>query len=461
MVNLSRVPRQADTVVTRFAPSPTGNLHVGSVRAALFSYLYARQHGGIFVLRIEDTDKARSNSEYEKDILDGLAWLGLSHDEFYRQSERLEAHRTYLKQLIEQDKAYVSDEGAPTEEGKRSSVIRFRNAGQVVSFTDLVRGTVTFDTTELGDFVIAKDLDTPLFHLSVVCDDYDMGISHVIRGEDHISNTPRQILIQDALGAPRPSYAHLPLVLGPDRSKLSKRHGALSVNEYRRQGFLPEALLNFLALIGWNPGSNEEILSIDDLIRLFDLEKVQKGGAVFNTDKLNWINKQHIEQLTEDQKFIMAKEYLSEKTANMDQYSDDKLKKALPSMFERIATFGDFHNDGEQGEYDYFFETPNYEATILLPKKNPDVEATIRHLTYLLEKLKERIGENISGPEEVKQYIWEYADTEGRGAVLWPLRVALTGRERSVDPFTTTYIIGYEEAVQRLTAAVEKAKELL
>ena len=215
-----------DQIVTRFAPSPTGLLHAGNYRTAVFSYLFARQHGGKFILRIEDTDRERSRPEYEVNILESLAWLGLDFDEKYRQSENASVHREYLEKMIASGHAYISQE-TPTKEGERAEVIRFKNPNKKVLFPDLIRGDIEFDTTELKDFVIAKSLDEPVFHLAVVVDDFTAGVTHVIRGEDHISNTPRQILIQEAIGAPCPIYAHLPLVLAPDRSKLSKRKGAL------------------------------------------------------------------------------------------------------------------------------------------------------------------------------------------------------------------------------------------
>ena len=238
-------------VVTRFAPSPTGPLHVGGARTALISYLYAKQHGGRFLLRIEDTDRERSKPEYEKDIRDGIAWLDIHPDEEYRQSDRTEIYKRYLADLIKKDAAYVSRE-PKKEGGGEIEVVRFRNPNTRVSWRDMVRGEVSFDTTELKDFVIAKSLDEPLFHMAVVVDDFESRISHVIRGEDHISNTPRQMLIQEAIGAPRPQYAHLPLILATDRSKLSKRKHAefASLAHYVKEGISPKAMVNFLALLG-------------------------------------------------------------------------------------------------------------------------------------------------------------------------------------------------------------------
>ena len=311
--------KQNNTVVTRFAPSPTGNLHVGSARTALFSFLYARGCGGKFILRIEDTDKERSKKEFEESILASMEWLGFSYDEMYRQSERTEIYKKYLQKLIDSGSAYISKEEVK-QEGDRSEVIRFKNPNKTVTFADEIRGEVTFDTTELGDFVIAKDVKNPLYHFVVVVDDLEMGVTHVIRGEDHISNTPRQILIQEAIGAPRPTYAHIPLTLAADRSKLSKRHGAVSVEEYKKMGYLPEALVNFLALLGWNPGNDKEIFSIDELIKEFSLKKMQKGGAMFNFDKLDWVNKQHIARLDTEELFAKIKERLSEEILSLPQY---------------------------------------------------------------------------------------------------------------------------------------------
>jgi len=332
-------------VRVRIAPAQTGRLHIGTARTALFNYLFAKKYEGVFILRIEDTDPERSKPEYEKDILEGLKWLGIEWDEGpdiggtygpYRQSERKEIYSNYLKKLLEENKAYycfcsqeeleaqrqyqLSIGEAPRYSGKcanlsreivqkylaekRSSVIRFRVPIKKVEFEDLIRGHLEFDAGFLGDIVIAKDFSTPLYNFTCVIDDYEMRISHVIRGEDHISNTPKQILIQEALSFPSPKYAHLPLILGPDRAKLSKRHGAVSVSEYKRQGYLPETLINFMAFLGWNPGTEREIYSMASLIKEFALERIQKGGAIFNIKRLDFLNGfyirgKSIERLTE------------------------------------------------------------------------------------------------------------------------------------------------------------------
>jgi glutamyl/glutaminyl-tRNA synthetase len=305
----------SEKVIVRFPPSPTGNLHIGTARTLLFNYLFARKQGGKIVMRFEDTDKERSRKEFEENILDGLKWLGIGFDEGpLRQTERGEVYKKYLQKMLDEGSAYVSQEmeGDPTsprlQRARSKEVIRYKNHNKVIKFEDAVRGEIEFDTTELKDFVIAKSLEEPLYHFAVVVDDHEMGVTHVIRGEDHISNTPRQILIQEAIGATRPVYAHIPLILAPDRSKLSKRHGATAVSEYREKGYLPEAMVNYLALLGWNPGTEQEIFTMEELIKEFDLKKIQKGGAIFDEKKLQWVNKEHIKRLPpEKQKELIWK----------------------------------------------------------------------------------------------------------------------------------------------------------
>ncbi|MEK9161622.1 MAG: glutamate--tRNA ligase family protein, partial [Patescibacteria group bacterium] len=278
-------------IVVRFPPSPTGLFHMGNARTLLFNYLFAKKNNGRIVLRLEDTDKERSREEYSQDIIDNLKWLGIEPDSLVaiRQSERGPVYKKYLEKMISEGKAYFSKETV-VEEGQRDQVIRFKNPNKKIVFNDLIRGDIEFDTTELKDFIIAKSLEEPVYHLAVVVDDYEMGVSHIIRGDDGISNTPRQILIQEAIGAPRPVYAHLPLILTQDRTKLSKRkHGEkVSVTFYRNAGYLPEAVVNFLALIGWNPGDEREIFSKEELIKEFSLERIQKSAGIFNVERLDW-----------------------------------------------------------------------------------------------------------------------------------------------------------------------------
>jgi glutamyl-tRNA synthetase len=283
----------------RFAPSPTGYLHVGGARTALFNWLYARRHGGTFVLRIEDTDVERSQAEMVTGILDGLRWLGIDWDEGpevggphapYYQSQRLERYRAAAKQLLDSGQAF-EDGGA----------IRFKVPPGKTTFTDSVHGPIEFDNEHIESFVILRSDTHPTYHLSVVCDDIDMEITHVVRGDDHISNTPKQVLLYNAFGKTPPTFAHVPLIMGADKQRLSKRHGATSVMEYEKLGYLPEAMFNFLALLGWGTGSNDELLTKDELTQRFNLEGISGGNAVFNTEKLDWFNHQYLLKLTDEE----------------------------------------------------------------------------------------------------------------------------------------------------------------
>ncbi len=436
-------------VIVRIAPSPTGLFHVGTARTALFNYFFAKQHGGKFLVRIEDTDKERSKKEFEDNILESLKWLGLSYDdELVRQSERTELYKKYLKQLIAEGKGYEAEE---SEKGD-GKVIRLKNANKKVKFNDLILGDIEFDTTELGDFIIAKNDESPLYHLAVVIDDAEMNITHVIRGQDHISNTPRQILIQEALGFSRPEYAHIPLILAADKSKLSKRHGAVSLKEFQEKGYLKEAFINFLAFIGWNPGGEREVYSMEELIKEFDLGKVQKGGAVFNLEKLDWLNKQYIAAMKPEE-FASYVEKEIVPLQSLQNFSEKVLQKVLSLIHERISTLEELKKMIAEGEYDYFFKTPEVDVEKLVWKKSSK-EAAKKHLTETLGLLESVEDWNLDG---IKKAIWDYAEKEGKGEVLWPLRYALSGREKSPDPFVIAEAIGKEATLQR----VKQAEQLL
>jgi glutamyl/glutaminyl-tRNA synthetase len=394
----------SEKVIVRFPPSPTGNLHIGTARTLLFNYLFAKKNGGEIVFRLEDTDKERSRKEFEDNIIESLQWLGITYDKGpFRQSERTEIYKSYVQKLLDNGSAYVSQEA----EGESREVIRFKNPNKLLKFTDVVRGEIEFDTTELKDFVIAKGVVEPLYHLAVVVDDHEMSVTHVIRGEDHISNTPRQILIQEAIGAARPMYAHIPLILATDRSKLSKRHGATAVTEYRDKGYLPEALINYLALLGWNPGTEQEIFTMEELIEQFDLKKIQKGGAAFDEKKLDWVNKEHIKRLPPEVQ------------------QELKLK--------------------EVGELPYIQTRPQIDVSKLSWKQDAK-EDTRKHL----EKVKTLVGDDDA--------IMAYAQEVGKGSVLWPLRYALSGEEKSPDPFTLMLALGKEESIERIERALALIK---
>ncbi len=402
----------SEKIVVRMAPSPTGNLHVGTARTTLFNYLFAKKMGGKFIMRIEDTDKERSTKEFEANILDGLEWLGFQHDELYRQSERTEIYVSYLKKMLENGSAYLSQEEVKGE-GQRAEVIRFRNPNKKIVFDDAIRGTIEFDTTELGDFIIAKSETEPLYHLAVVVDDHEMGVTHVIRGEDHISNTPRQILIQEGIGATRPLYAHLPLMLGEDRSKLSKRkHGAVVwIDTYKNKNYLPEAMVNYLALLGWNPGTEQEIFTMEELIKDFDLGKIQKGGAIFDIKKLDWVNKEHVKRLPPEKQRALL----------LESIKDEPYMVGKPVL------------DPEQIAW----------------KKSTKEEALIH-----LEKVSEILKGETGGMGEMGSAVMAYAEGVGKGNVLWPMRYALSGATASPDPLTLLEILGKEKSLARLKNAI-------
>lgn len=440
-------------VITRFPPSPTGLFHVGSARTALFNYLFSQKMDGTMVLRFEDTDQKRSKPEFEDSIRAGLEWLGIPVVGGARQSERTPLYKTYINKLLENNSAYISQE----EEGERDQVIRFRNPNTDITFLDEIRGEITFDTSDLGDFVIAKSLEEPLYHLSVVVDDYEMGITHILRGEDHISNTPRQILIQEAIGAPRPIYAHLPLILGPDRSKLSKRHGATDIQEYQNQGFLPDAFINYLALLGWSPGDDREIFSREALIKAFSLDGIQKGGAIFSTDKLTSINKDHIKKLDQEDFLEYVEKFLPADIKSLPDYSFEKLKNIEPILRERVEKFSNIADMAENGELEYFFEDPEYFAADLMWRDETSIQNTKKHLESLVEMLTNIPPGETFNYDYIKQTVWDYATREGRGNVLWPFRFALCGLDRSPDPFQLAEVLGKDETIERL----ERAQDII
>lgn len=478
----------------RMAPSPTGPFHWGTARTAVFNWLFARKLGGSFVVRIEDTDKERSEKRFENGIFEGLRWLGLDWDEGpvmphslkdasigdygpYRQSERVSIHRKYLEQLLQEEKAYycyctkeeleaeregMLASGIPPRysghcrelqkppAGKTPQVIRLKTPEVSVEFKDIIRGSITFDAKLFGDFVIAKNLDIPLFHLAVVVDDALMKISHVIRGEDHIANTPKQILIGKALGLPQPEYAHLPLVLGQNREKLSKRHLSSSLIEYRDKGYLHESLINFISFLGWHPKENEEILSPKEIIDRFELKKVQKGGAIFDEEKLLWLNAQHIRKMPVSELKDRVTEFMAAK--NIPPITPVLLEKLVALEQPRMKTLADFLEST-----DFFFSLVDYSPTLLIPK-NQTQEETLSVLRSILELFEQ--GEEQFNRTPFLLSLEALIAERGRGGVLWPLRVALTGKAASPDPIDIMEILSPDEVVRRLQIAINKLNEL-
>ncbi len=476
----------------RMAPSPTGYLHIGTARTTLFNWLYARHIGGVFVLRMEDTDKERSKPEYEIQLIEGLHWLGLEWDEGpdidesgklvskgeygpYRQSERTDIYKKYLEKLLSEGKAYYcyctaeeleaqrqsmeADGVSPKYSGKcrsltsppsdrKSSVIRFKVAEEKVSFKDLIRGTVEFDAALMGDIVIAKDLDTPLYNFAVVVDDYEMRISHVVRGEDHIANTPKQILIQKALDFETPVYAHVPLILNSDRSKLSKRKNKASLLEYRDDGYLPEAMCNFMALLGWHPSADDrEILSLEEISKEFTIERVQKAGAIFDKNKLDWINSQYIKKLSEVDLAEKLTPLLETKRGVVDKKI---LNKLIALERDRIKTLSEFVDATA-----LFFELPDYGGKILTWRKSNPQEAR-EVLMEAIELMKGADEEFFEDKEALSNLIAPLLTKHEKGSVFWPIRVALSGSETSPDPLDIACVVGRRETVKRLEIALGK-----
>jgi glutamyl/glutaminyl-tRNA synthetase len=428
------------TVKVRIAPSPTGNLHIGTARTALFNWLFARRHGGEFILRIEDTDLERSKKEFEQNIISGLQWLGLDWDNEHiiRQTERLPIYRKYLQQLLDEGKAFVrtytdEEKAAMIAEGKtpRDTIIALTQSeegSRTIGFDDSIRGRIAVAAKDIGFVSLAKDLDTPLYNFAAVVDDWDMGITHVIRGEDHTSNTPKQLLIYEALGATPPQFAHLPLILGPDRSKMSKRHGATSIIEYQ-EDYLSEALVNFMGFLGYT--YDQEMLTKEEMAQQFDLAKVHKSGAVFDQQKLNWFNSQYIKLLTPHAfKALISKPELPD--------------VAVPIMTERLERLSDV------AAFSYLWEAPDYDAALLLWKNDTKQTAAtaLRACMEIVERgsLTQHELDGLAATEFSGQ----------KGTVYWPLRVALAGRKNSAGPLDITPVIGPEETRRRLAAAIAK-----
>ncbi len=437
-----------DKIITRFPPSPTGSLHIGNIRTLLFNYLFTRKNGGEIVMRFEDTDRERSSKEHEQIALDALEALGLDFDRGpFRQSERTEKYINALNTLIENGNAYEAEE-SEGESGEK--VIRFKNPNKKITFNDIIRGEITIDSTDFGDFVIARSKTNPLYHLTVVVDDLEMQVSHVIRGEDHITSTPRQILLIEALGGEIPHYAHLPLIIGSDKKKLGKRHGAVTYQEFEELGYIPAGIINYLALLGWNPGDDREFFTKDELIDIFSLERVNNSPAMFSYEKLDAINKYHIQKLSKEKykEYVITFLEKEEKGKELMEHSafDDIVDLIIR---ERIHKFSEVRTLLHEGEFNWLFATPKPEIDSLLYKDVPS-ETINKHLTHIISLI-EQIADWT--PDSIKEVIWKYASENNVGEVLAPMRMALTAQKRSPDPFTISFVLGKEETLSRLNHA--------
>ena len=494
------------TTRVRIAPSPTGPLHIGTARTALFNYLFARQTGGTFVLRMEDTDLARSTPESEADILDGLHWLGLDWDEGpgvagsdevgphgpYRQSGRTGSYAAAALRLLDKDRAYPcfctsdelsADRAAQQADGERAhyvgrcarltpaeraereaegraSVLRFRLGEGTVTFEDLVRGSVSIDIDTLGgDLVIVRSDGSPLYHFTVVVDDIAMHISHVIRGEDHLSNTPKHVLLFRALGAEPPVFAHLPLILNPDRSKMSKRKSQTAVSEYREHGYLPEAMVNHLALLGWSSGTDDDVFSLADLEERFGLERVQPSGAIFDAERLDWLNGQWIRRLPDDDlierlmpRLVSAMEATIAAGRSGRIPDADELRGLLPLIRERLPKLDAV---GPALEF-VFVDEVDPDPAEQVPKRW-DTETTLAGLVAATEHI-ETLGRDHFETEGLEADLRVLAEERGWkvGDLFMSIRVAVTGSRAAPPLFDTLVALGYERSLERLRRAHER-----
>jgi glutamyl-tRNA synthetase len=497
-----------DKIRVRFAPSPTGFLHVGGLRTALYNYLFAKHTGGTFILRMEDTDQKRLVKGAVEKLIESLKWAGLENDEGvvledgkvsqrgdcgpYVQSQRLELYKKYAKQLVDEGKAYYCfckperlEEMRKIQEAQKQPpmydqfclknlskeqveenlknntpcTIRMKvPENEMVEFVDLIRGKVSISTNTVDDQVLIKSDGFPTYHLANVVDDHLMQISHVIRGEEWVPSTPKHIILYKAFDWDVPQFAHLPLLLNPDKTKLSKRQGDVSVEDYVKKGYLKEAIINFVALLGWNPGkgSTQEIFSLEELIKVFELEKVHKAGAVFDLKKLNWINGQYIKKMPIDELYKASLEFWKQKEfykqASEEKKSEEYLKKVLTIEKERLNNFSEV---GESNKF--FFQDPEYNKELLKWKDMDDDELkeSLEKSYENLSKAEDKDFKLTSDPNWLQQlFVW--LEKGQRGQVLWPLRVALTGAEKSPSPFEVAWVLGKEESLKRIKKAIAK-----
>lgn len=438
-------------VRVRFAPSPTGYLHIGGARTALFNWMYAKAQGGKFVLRIEDTDQVRSKQEYLDEILDSMKWLGLDWDEFYKQSDRFDIYRKYAQQLLAEGKAYKDGEAiilkmsaSPVSDriGETSPPAMVDGGpARIVKWNDLIRDEIQFDTKEIKDQVLMKSDGSPTYSFACVIDDALMEISCVIRGEDHISNTPKQVAIYEALGFKIPKFAHLPLILDDERARLSKRAGAVAVTDYRRQGFLSEAIVNYLMLLGWSPGDNQEVVKLESAVKKFSIKKINKAGAAFSMDKLKWLNGQYLKQMPEDQLVELLIPFLKEKGYIDDHFDRERLRVIVKAFKPRLFTLVDFLDWTDFIFKDQF--SADEEAQNLTEDRKKEF-GLLRERFRALEEF------NVGNVErEFRNLVAELGIKASD--LVHPVRVALTGKTVGPGLFETIVLLGKEKTMKRLS----------
>ncbi len=421
-------------VKVRFAPSPTGNLHIGGARTALFNWMYAKAQGGQFVLRIEDTDLERSKPEYEAEILNSMTWLGLTWDEFYKQSDRFAVYKEHAEKLVAEGKAYRDG----------TAVLLKVEKGRSIKFEDLIRELITFNTDEIKDQVLLKSDGSPAYSFSCVVDDALMGITHVIRGEDHISNTPKQILIYEAMGFKVPKFGHLPLIMGADGARLSKRFGAVAVSDYRGEGFLPDGLVNYLMLLGWSPG-NQEIVDLKSACTKFSIKKVNKTAAQFDMEKLKWTNAQYIKKSETAALTDLIIPLLQEEGMIAEGYDRKRIETAVHLFKARMSTLRDFL---ERAGFLFVKDLPWTDAL----KAELRVKDLSREFDMLAERLMKVEVFDIASTEKVfRDLVAELGIPSGE--LVHPVRLAISASSVGPGLFETMAVLGREWTVERLRAA--------
>jgi glutamyl-tRNA synthetase len=477
-------------VRVRFAPSPTGYLHVGGARTALFNWLFARHHDGAFVLRIEDTDRARSSDAMVEAIVDGMSWLGLDWDEGpVHQADGLERHREDALRLLDQGKAYrcfcppealqakreeaeqagggyrydrtCLREVTPEESDRRAEdgepfVVRFRVPEGETRWDDAVHGETSFDNAALDDFIILRTDGTPIYNLAVVSDDHAMGITHVIRGDDHLSNTPKQILLYEAQGWERPTFAHVPLILGPDGKRLSKRHGATAVGEYRHEGILPDAMMNFLALLGWSPGDDTEVMDRDELIQRFTLDRINKKSAVFDTEKLEWLNGRYLAEAPAEALAAPVTDRLV--AAGVDPGELARREEWLLGLIDLLKTRARTVNEIADQARIYLGDALEYHEKAVKKHWRKKPGEVLERLRRLRE-----VYDDVAWEEEPLEEVLRALAAEldvGAGKVIHPLRVALTGMAASPGIFEVLVAIGRERSLARIDEAIRRVEAI-
>lgn len=430
-------------VKVRFAPSPTGYLHIGSARTALFNWLYARHMKGAFVLRVEDTDKERSKDEYLQEIMDSLRWLGLDWDEGpYFQTKRIDIYRDYAGRLLKEGKAYEE----PGALGGQKAVI-LKMPKSVRTMEDLIHGPVSFDMSLQKDLVLMKSDGYPTYNFACVIDDYDMKITHVVRGDDHISNTPKQLAVYEAIGIEYPKFAHIPLILGTDRSRMSKRHGATSIADYKKMGFLQEALVNYISLLGWAPSDDKEVLPVERIIEEFTLERVGKTGAVFDINKLTWMNGEYIRTKDTSEMIALVKPFFQEK--GIETADEKKFFEAVRLFQPRAKTLSELADSLP------LFFTSEIEYDEASVKAVLAKEGVSEKISLLIEKF---VALEIFDLQSIEKCVRSLAEELNVKAadLIHPIRVAVSGRKVGAGLFETVLLLGREETIARLKRALDK-----